>query len=304
MDSFRDSQPTQRTSSVLLRLLYPTQPRAAVRPLFFCSPFLIYLKPKLTFAHTATQTVVDPRRLGQQTSGFSDEDISDIICLLLPYSECARQEVKRIAAETSQHMVGREDVDGLALDYSLEDESRNFAGLHSDVGEHHIALRFSSQVKDPTKGFTFGRHAGACDICLRNDPHRRLSKIHFRIYLNEWGVLMIEDTSTNGTVVDQTLLKRKDSPSAEVRRTLESGSKIKILMHEPGRDIVFLVRIPIREGAHEEAYKRNWDVYRENQWQLVGDANETIVPGPGGHVCLTLSVFAQVGIVFGTDAMD
>lgn len=192
-------------------------------------------------------------------------------------------------------MVGREDVDGLALDYSLEDESRNFAGLHSDVGEHHIALRFSSQVKDPTKGFTFGRHAGACDICLRNDPHRRLSKIHFRIYLNEWGVLMIEDTSTNGTVVDQTLLKRKDSPSAEVRRTLESGSKIKILMHEPGRDIVFLVRIPIREGAHEEAYKRNWDVYRENQWQLVGDANETIVPGPGGHVCLTLSVFRSSG---------
>ncbi len=282
MDSFRDSQPTQRTSSMLpRRILYPMQP--------------CVLELKLTLAHTATQTVVDPRRLGQQTSGYSDEDISDIICLLLPYSECARQEVKRIAAETSPHMVGREDVDGLALDYSLEDESRNFAGLHSDVGEHHIALRFSSQVKDPTKGFTFGRHAGDCDICLRNDPHRRLSKIHFRIYLNEWGVLMIEDTSTNGTVVDQTLLKRKDSPSAEVRRTLESGSKIKILMHEPGRDIVFLVRVPIREGAHEEAYKRNWNAYRENQWQLVGDANETIVPGPGGHVCLTFSAYPQGG---------
>ncbi|KAG7292242.1 hypothetical protein NEMBOFW57_002277 [Staphylotrichum longicolle] len=243
MDSFKDSQPTQ-----------------------------------------PTQTVVDPRRLGQQTSGFSDEDISPIICLLLPYSESAREEVRRIAAETSQHMVGREDVDGLALDYSPEDDSRNFAGVHSDVGEHHIALRFSSQVKDPLQGFTFGRNPNDCDICLRNDPARRLSKIHFRIYLNEWGVLMLEDRSTNGTVVDQTLLKRKDSPASDVRRTLESGSKIKILMHEPDRDIVFLVRIPVREGVYEDAYKRNLDDYLANQGHLVVDANETIVPGPGGHV--------------------
>jgi hypothetical protein len=188
--------------------------------------------------------------LGQQSGGFSDEDIADIICLLLPYSDSARQEVGRIAAETSQHMVGTEDVDGLNLDYSLEDESRNFADVQSDVG--HIALRFSSDVKDPSKGFTFGRSPSCCDIYLKNDPHRRLSKIHFRIYLNEWGV--------------------------------NSGSKIKILMHEAGRDIVFLVRIPVRDGPCQEAYQQNLDDFLSGRARGVVDPNETIVPGPGGHV--------------------
>ncbi|KAK4250467.1 hypothetical protein C7999DRAFT_29052 [Corynascus novoguineensis] len=231
-----------------------------------------------------TQTVADLKRLGHQTSGFSDEEISDIICLLLPYSEAARQEVRRMASEASQHMVGREDVDNLKVDYSREDDLRNFGGVQSDIGEHHIALRFSSQVKNPAQGFTFGRHAGCCDICLRNDPHRRLSKIHFRIFLNQWGVLMLEDMSTNGTVVDDYLLKKKDGLKTDTMRTLESGSKVQILMHEPGRDLSFLVRIPIRDGPCEEAYKRNLDAYLANQIPAAYDANETIVPGPGGHV--------------------
>ncbi|KAL2159176.1 hypothetical protein VTH06DRAFT_2608 [Thermothelomyces fergusii] len=229
-----------------------------------------------------TQTVADPKRLGQLTSDFSDEEISDIICLLLPYSAAARQEVGRMAAEASQHMVGREDVDKLRVDYACEDDLRRFGGLQSDVGEYHIALRFSSRVKDPSQGFTFGRHPGCCDICLRNDPHRRLSKIHFRIFLNQWGVLMLEDMSTNGTVVDGRLLKKKDG--VETTRTLESGSKVQILMHEPGRDLTFLVRIPIRDGACEEAYKRNLDAYLEKLFPAADDPNETIVPGPGGHV--------------------
>ncbi len=213
--------------------------------------------------------------------------------------------MRGIASEASPYTVGRDDVDGLELDYSLEDDSRHFAGVHGDVGEHHIALRFSSQVKDPVAGFTFGRSVGLCDICLHNDPNRRLSKIHFRIYLNEWGVLMLEDMSTNGTVVDQILLKKKDGPAGEVKRTLESGSKIKILMHEPGRDIVFLVRIPIREGAHEEMYKRNLQNYQARRTNLAAvDVNRTIVPGPGGHVCLfplVPSAHALGGLFCGTN---
>ncbi|KXX79601.1 Serine/threonine-protein kinase RAD53 [Madurella mycetomatis] len=231
----------------------------------------------------ATQTVVDPRRFGQQNSGFSDEDISDIICILLPYSNAAREELRKIAAESSQHMVGRDDVDGLDLDYQLEDDARNFA--LPDVGEHHIALRFSAQVKDPGQGFTFGRNPNRCDICLKkNDPNRRLSNVHFRIYLNEWAVLMLEDQSTNGTVVDETLLKLRANPPAETRRTLSSGSKIKILGPDPSHDLIFMVRIPLRDGQYHEAYQRNLDTYMANRAQPVVDANETIVPGPGGHV--------------------
>ncbi|KAK1826150.1 hypothetical protein QBC39DRAFT_269694 [Podospora conica] len=232
----------------------------------------------------ATQTVVDPRRLGQQNSGFSDEDVSDIICILLPYSESAREELKRIATENSQHMVARENADRLDLDYELEDDPENFNLLQQDVGEHHVALRFSAQVKNPLQGFTFGRNAQRCDICLQNDPHRRLSNVHFRIYLNEHAVLMLEDQSTNGTIVDSVLLKSKANPPFPTRRTLSSGSKISILMHVGMSDLVFLVRIPLRQGRYQMAYERNLEAYMQRCERLVEDVNETIVPGPGGHV--------------------
>jgi hypothetical protein len=199
-------------------------------------------------------------------------------------------------------MVGRDDVDGLDLDYQLEDDVRNFT--LPDVGEHHIALRFSSHVKDLTKGFTFGRNSNLCDICLSDDPYRRLSNIHFRIFLNEWGVLMLEDQSTNGTVVDGTLLRMKGNPPTETMRTLSSGSKIKVLMHEESRDIVFIVRIPLRDGQYHVAYQRNLEAYMANRANAPVDANETIVPGPGGHVrpsfairssqdCIALTVWTR-----------
>jgi len=233
----------------------------------------------------ATQNVVDPRRLGQQNSGFSDEDISDIICLLVPYSECAREEVARIAADSSQHMVGRDDTDNLDINFELEDGVQNFGLVQQDTGEHHIALRFSAQVKDPVQGFTFGRNPTRCDICFLNDPFRRLSNIHFRIYLNEWSVLMLEDQSTNGTIVDDTLLKKAKTGQGS-KRTLNSGSKIKILLHSGGNDLVFLVRIPLLQGEHRAAYQRNLERYMMNRAHLAVDPNETLVPGPNGHVDL------------------
>ncbi|KAJ4295716.1 Protein kinase protein rad53 [Collariella sp. IMI 366227] len=227
----------------------------------------------------ATQTVFDPRRGGQQDSKLSDEDVSDIICLLLPYSESAHHEVRRLASEGSPHTLGRNDVDGLRI----EDDLNTLSELRADAGEYHIALRFSSLVKDPAQGFTFGRNPGCCDILLKNDPHRRLSKVHFRIYLNEWEVLMLEDMSTNGTVVDDHLLKRKDNPTGENKRTLASGSKIKVLMRESKLDLAFLVRIPNRDGPCEEAYQQNLRAYLADPARMPIDANATIVPGPGGH---------------------
>ncbi|KAK3693861.1 hypothetical protein B0T22DRAFT_53805 [Podospora appendiculata] len=234
----------------------------------------------------ATQNVVDPRRLGQQNSGFSDEDISDIICLLVPYSQSARRELRRIAGQSSQHMVTRNDTDKLDLDYELEDDAENFGLAQQDVGEHHIALRFSAQSKNPLQGFTFGRNPNRCDICFTLDPYRRLSNIHFRIFLNEWAVLMLEDQSTNGTIVDDHLLKLKASPPGDTQRTLSSGSKIKILMHQDESDLVFLVRVPLRDGKYHAAYQRNLDEYMGNRAFLAQDANATIRPGPGGHVDL------------------
>ncbi|KAK1757643.1 hypothetical protein QBC47DRAFT_421589 [Echria macrotheca] len=256
----------------------------------------------------ATQNVVDPRRLGQQNSGLSDEDISDIICILMPYSDGAREEVKRIAEESSNHMLARDETENIDLDYQLEDEAENFGLVHQDVGKHHIALRFSSQVKNPAQGFTFGRNPSRCDICLLNDPARRLSNIHFRIYINEHGILMLEDTSTNGTVVDDTLLKHMNPPGP-TKRTLTSGTKIKILMKHRSQDLIFLVRIPRREGAYLATYQRNLEAYVARYAPQPVDTNETIVPGPGGHVsshdvsCCPITDLEQVDI-FQTPAQN
>ncbi|KAK4201269.1 putative serine/threonine-protein kinase [Triangularia verruculosa] len=232
----------------------------------------------------ATQTVVDPRRLGQQNSGFSDTDIADIICLLVPQSSAARREIRRLAIKTPEYTVGRDE----ALNLDVEGDGGDMMGGHdlpgTGAGEHHVALRFSAEIKNPVNGFTFGRNESRCDIVFEDDPMRRLSNSHFRIYLNEHGVLMIEDMSTNGTVVDEQLLRRKGEPPLDVKRTLRSGSNIKILMHEEQRDLKFRVWIPIRHGFSNEAYKRNLRTYIANRAALTVDLNATIVPGPGGRV--------------------
>lgn len=235
----------------------------------------------------ATQDVLDPRRLGKQNSGFSDDDIADIICLLVPYSDGARAELRDMALRTSHHIVDAED----AAHPNLEVEDGSDLKLH--LFEHAIVLRLSAQVKDPLQGFTFGRNIMRCDVCFQNDPSRRLSNIHFRIHLNEYGVLMLEDTSTNGTVVDGTLLKGRQGKPGDQKlskqRTINSGSLLKVLLYEDQADLAFMVKIPYREGGYEERYRRNLTRYMNHIKQLQADnapadAAKTITPGPGGHV--------------------
>ncbi|KAI0204720.1 Pkinase-domain-containing protein [Astrocystis sublimbata] len=238
----------------------------------------------------ATQNAFDPRRIGQQNSGFSDQDISDIICLLYPISEAASREVQEVASspEYARHTAGRYSADAIDSDLYNEDDAREF-GRTARIGDHALVLRLSSALKDPRLGFTFGRNRARCDICFAYDPNKRLSNIHFRIYVNSYGSVLLEDQSTNGTVVDAKLLRKRPDPSTNAfpptRRTLESGSTIKVVMHENQCDLVFLVRIPRREGEYEDAYMRNVDPYL---LRLHGadDVNKTIGPDPSGHVQL------------------
>ncbi|KAK4226904.1 Serine/threonine-protein kinase RAD53 [Podospora fimiseda] len=236
------------------------------------------------FTQPATQQVVDGRRVGQQVSGFSDEEISDIICVLVPYSDSAIKEVNRLASENSQYVVGRDDVDKINPDLLDGGNERTFTLPRRNTGDYHLALKFSHEVKNTLNGFTFGRNLNRCDICFLDDPMRRLSNIHFRIYLNEHNVLMLEDESTNGTLVDNWLLKRKGPPPNEVKRTLENGNKVTVLMHVPKKDLTFMVRIPHKEGQYSKAYRQNFEAYMANRAACAVDVNATIVPGPGGHV--------------------
>ncbi|KAH9891469.1 hypothetical protein F4778DRAFT_751699 [Xylariomycetidae sp. FL2044] len=237
----------------------------------------------------ATQNALDPRRIGKQNSGFSDEDISDIICILYPKSESACLEVRTLASspEHAHHTTGMSNADAIRSDLYLEDDAREFGRIRG-LGDHAILLKLSSPVKDAHLGFTFGRNQGRCDVCFAQDPNRRLSNIHFRIFVNPHGSVMLEDSSTNGTVVDNVLLRKKGDHSRQphhTRRTLESGSTVKIVMHDPTRDLEFLVRIPRREGELEVAYTRNVQEYLERM-RGQEDLDRTIGPGPTGHVNL------------------
>ncbi|KAK8138638.1 Serine/threonine-protein kinase RAD53 [Apiospora sp. TS-2023a] len=232
----------------------------------------------------ATQTVLDPRRLGKQHSGFSDEDISDIVCLLYPNSENASREIQRIAEspEFSPHITGRYAADAIDSDLYREDGARQF-GRTRGLGDHAIVLKLSSTVKSPHLGFAFGRNQTRCDICFTHDPHRRLSNIHFRIYINKYGVVLLEDQSTNGTIVDDVLLKKKNAEdgSGAVRRTLESGSTVKIFMHQNNDDLQFIVRIPRRNDNLEAKFQENLANYlRRLQNQ---DPDRTIIAPNTAH---------------------
>lgn len=241
--------------------------------------------------YLATQNVLDPRRLGKQNSGFSDDEIADIICLLLPFSEGARAELRDMAMRTSKHMVEADE----AAHPDLQ-TAEGLGPLPHLVGEKAIVLRLSAQVKDPLQGFTFGRNPGRCDVHFDNDPLRRLSNIHFRIFLNEYGVLMLEDCSINGTIVDGVMLRARDGKGGKPgdrklprQRTLQPGSQVKILMAEREDDFQFVVQIPRREGDCEEPYRRNLSRYIRRLQRLraehdAGDAGKTITPGPTGHV--------------------
>lgn len=238
--------------------------------------------------YTATQNALDPRRFGKQNSGFTDEDISDIVCLLYPNSENASREVLRFAnsSEYSRHTVGRYTADAIDSDLYLEDDAHDF-GRTRGLGDHAIVLRLSAAVKDSRMGFAFGRNPTRCDICFANDPGKRVSNVHFRIYVNQHGSVMLEDQSTNGTVVDNKLLRKPDPKrqSGQYKRILESGSQIKIIMVNTDSDLMFLVRIPRRDGDTEAAYLRNLNAYlRRVRGISEEDPNRTIGPGPSGHV--------------------
>ncbi|CAM1507014.1 Fc.00g066550.m01.CDS01 [Cosmosporella sp. VM-42] len=240
-------------------------------------------------ATQATQNVLDPRRLGKQNSGFSDEDISDIICVLYPYSDSARQELHRIAHEDSPHIIGKDEADGVEPDYALEDYAGRFQTNPINAGNHAIILRLSAQLKNPKAGFAFGRNLARCDVVFLNDPRKRISNIHFRIYVNEYGSVMIEDQSTNGTWVDGQLLtshpQAKDkSEHPTTRWVLSSGAIIRIYLHEEAQDLTFRVRIPRRDDEYDQAYTTKVDEFFARHG--IERQNETITPGPTGHVDL------------------
>ena len=125
-----------------------------------------------------------------------------------------------------------------------------------------VALRTSATVKDVVLGFVFGRDLQKSDIQLSTGTPGdvRISSMHFRIYLNQYGILMLEDTSTNGTTVDDESLGRSYKNRTKI---LSHGSTIEFVTNanratKAVEKATFIVKLPKRNDAQ---YKANLQHY-------------------------------------------
>jgi FHA domain len=230
----------------------------------------------------STQSVTDPRRLGANRSDMTEEDASNVICILHPTTPLAYHSVARLAETNPDHILRNS---GLLVDREADtfhgDNARGLAVPNTEHGAgkptqssppvtHDIALRFNSKLINPVLGFVFGRYPPKSDIVLHEEqPHRILSNQHFRIFLTEHGILMIADTSTNGTMVDGVALCHRRDPQ-NASRMLKNGSDITITS-KTGNEMKFIVRIPSRDGVEDE-YDLNLGEYLTQvaMWEAAG----------------------------------
>jgi serine/threonine protein kinase len=210
----------------------------------------------------ATQSqAADPRRMGRNNSGLADEDIADLLCILHPCTPAAFRIVAHTYNRSPQNVLQGHNYDryndGVSQSVLEEQETFILQASPSAVAAQDLdlALRFSANVVRPYMGFVFGRSVQYCDIVLDTDTVKRISNVHFRIFANNSGVLMLEDVSTNGTMVDDVVLRGK---TGNRTRMLTGGSIIQIVSPKAEEHIKFIVRIPNRDGVVDE-YQNNMD---------------------------------------------
>ena len=208
----------------------------------------------------ATQQILDPRRMGRNNSGLNDQDIADVLCILHPSSNAAIHVVEETARTKPHYVLSRNPFNSFDDPANLDEQQTLIIGKQGIPMSNDLALRMSAPLHRPSLGFVFGRNQNLSDITFGHDSGRRISNQHFRIYLNDEGILMIEDMSTNGTLVDEILLKSKE-PQYPRNRMLESGSIIRVApAGEDAGGIKFIVRIPSHDGYREQ-YTANLDAF-------------------------------------------
>lgn len=226
----------------------------------------LFLLLAMSQTQPSTQQVLDPRRLGRNNSGLNDGDIADVLVILHPATPTAIKIVENTAESRPQHVLFRNSLDPDSMNASLTDIEEQETIIINGAGERvgqssragaDLALRMSAarSLRFKELGFIFGRNPNSADIVFGQDSGKRISNQHFRIYLNLDGVLMIEDLSTNGTIVDDLLLKNKDKRFSRIRM-IGSGSIICIQSSNDAEMIKFVVRVPSRV-SHLERFREN-----------------------------------------------
>ncbi|MCJ1477028.1 hypothetical protein MMC13_005699 [Lambiella insularis] len=207
----------------------------------------------------ATQDYIDPRRHGLSSMSMKDE--ADIICTLQPTNPAAFEVVRVVAEVSPQHVLHNQGLscqeeDSLTLDTLDDQQPRRIQQNSADI-VNEIALRISSKVNDVCMGFIFGRDPGKSDIVIDvPDERRRISGMHFRIFVNMEGIIMLEDISTNGTMVEGKILRYNPAHGAgRPRHMISHGSTIQLLLGANG-SILFTVKVLDRDQGVAEYTKR------------------------------------------------
>lgn len=216
-----------------------------------------------------TQEVAAPLQRSGGSALTLNEEL-DIICFLRPVTEAAFEVVKNVADDTPQHYFRNQglsrkqrqvvetyegnaaETENAPLD-TLSQATPELQATQESSNPGEIALRLSSRVRDLDMGFVFGRDARKSDILVNvgNTNTIRISGMHFRIFVNDNGMIMVEDTSTNGTFVDSILLKyKKPLPGNSVRRMIANNSMIELLVDDSRRTARFVVSVPQRRDEH------------------------------------------------------
>jgi hypothetical protein len=158
---------------------------------------------------------------------LNKEGLADIICILHPGTAPACRAINLVSKANPSHITNI-------------DNNGNFG----------LALRLSADLEDSLRGYQFGRSEQRCDIVIGpKNKVKPISNIHFRIYVTESSVIMFQEESTNGTIVNGISWCVKDKCS------LREGSTLTMILKD--EKITFIVRIPKCDGPDEVCYQRN-----------------------------------------------
>lgn len=225
--------------------------------------------PRLTtflciVGQTRSNTVSDTQPVNDlhRTEESIQLELADVFCILHPISITAFITTNTIF-EQAPNLTCTPELSDLIPSESSDSAPGSFELASKGLGSYDLALRFSQNSKDGKAGFTFGRDYRKCDFGLYTNPTEgrpRISNIHFRIVMNQQGILLLEDHSTNGTIVDSRLHKAQNGVPS--KRTLQNGSIITFVKPRTGDDVIkFIVRIPTREGIVEDRYDQQLQLY-------------------------------------------
>ena len=223
---------------------------------------------------------VDATDSQKDKSWRKGQDEADILCRLFPSSTSAFQAVELVSECSPEFIhVNHDPNEPEPTSPAPKPNSRgsgadksSFAVPKLPKTNADIALKMSSKVRDPRIGFVFGRLPKKCDIIISREDSKRLSAAHFRVFMNQNGLLMLEDMSTNGTMVDKVMLggihKTSGQRKTPSTRTLDNGSIIElpIVSEKTEEWMRFIVLIPKRDEGLAD-YEKNLTEYLERVQQ-------------------------------------